>query len=228
MAAPAKGVACIHPLTQLRRDVAAVCRGRAPGQGATIGRECAHGDVVPAGLPCNSSCVRPSCAPGYGRNLTTLARPHSRVAPQNMEFMQWFRAYWDSVSLAGFWRLVMPTADVQTEDEGGQQLRAWRARRQALLFFAGDQRPDAARLRRPSPAGAVQVRRLQGRRSVALACKGPLNARLATGVGLSFFLSQAEPLALPRPLRRRRPHPACRSGSPLPLRPRARRPAARR
>jgi hypothetical protein len=25
--------------------------------------------------------------------------------------------------------------------------------------------------------------------SVALACKGPLNARLATGVGLSFFLS---------------------------------------
>jgi hypothetical protein len=28
--------------------------------------------------------------------------------------------------------------------------------------------------------------------SVALACKGPLNARLATGVGLSFFLSTRE------------------------------------
>ncbi len=28
-----------------------------------------------------------------------------------------------------------------------------------------------------------------GKASVALACKGPLNARLATGVGLSFFLS---------------------------------------
>jgi hypothetical protein len=27
--------------------------------------------------------------------------------------------------------------------------------------------------------------------AVALACKGPLNARLATGVGLSFFLSRA-------------------------------------
>jgi hypothetical protein len=29
--------------------------------------------------------------------------------------------------------------------------------------------------------------------SVALACKGPLNARLATGVGLSFFLSDCGP-----------------------------------
>ncbi len=27
---------------------------------------------------------------------------------------------------------------------------------------------------------------------MALACKGPLNARLATGVGLSFFLSEGE------------------------------------
>jgi hypothetical protein len=27
--------------------------------------------------------------------------------------------------------------------------------------------------------------------SVALTCKGPLNAHLATGVGLSFFLSRA-------------------------------------
>jgi hypothetical protein len=34
--------------------------------------------------------------------------------------------------------------------------------------------------------------------SVALACKGPLNARLATGVGLSFFLSFAAPRLLHR------------------------------
>jgi hypothetical protein len=32
--------------------------------------------------------------------------------------------------------------------------------------------------------------------SVALACKGPLNARLATGVGLSFFLSFFQVAAL--------------------------------
>jgi hypothetical protein len=33
-------------------------------------------------------------------------------------------------------------------------------------------------------------------RSVALACKGPLNARLATGVGLPFFLSSFLPIFL--------------------------------
>jgi hypothetical protein len=42
--------------------------------------------------------------------------------------------------------------------------------------------------------------------SVALACKGPLNARLATGVGLSFFLSYVGghlgPAALGRAARR--------------------------
>jgi hypothetical protein len=36
--------------------------------------------------------------------------------------------------------------------------------------------------------------------SVALACKGPLNARLATGVGLSFFLSTRRPPRGPQKL----------------------------
>jgi hypothetical protein len=56
----------------------------------------------------------------------------------------------------------------------------------------------------------MQASSIQNVRSVALACKGPLNARLATGVGLSFFLSKrayhlfsssALPLGLQRTLR---------------------------
>ncbi len=53
----------------------------------------------------------------------------------------------------------------------------------------------------PHPEGrrgrpvAVRLVLLEG--SVALACKGPLNARLATGVGLSFFLSSSRAWAAP-------------------------------
>ncbi len=45
------------------------------------------------------------------------------------------------------------------------------------------------------PKALLQVRSP----AVALACKGPLNARLATGVGLSFFLSSAKPCLLSLP-----------------------------
>jgi hypothetical protein len=45
--------------------------------------------------------------------------------------------------------------------------------------------------------------------SVALACKGPLNARLATGEGLSFFLSFSPPRRQGRPAPRQAQRSAC-------------------